>query len=407
MRNVDFDVAIIGAGAAGLAAGRRLAGTGLAVIILEARDRTGGRAHTVAGPGGAALDMGCGWLHSADRNPWVGIAEQLGLTVDRADPPWNKPAANRDFPPTDQRAYRDASESFYARLEAAAAEPDRAAAELLAPGSRWNPMLEATSTYYNGAELERVSVLDFHRYEDSGVNWRVVEGYGRAVRDFGQGLQVKLNCAVSRIDHRGKVVQLETTQGMIRAGSVIVTISTHLLATEAIRFDPPLPDKVEAAHVLPLGVADKLFLTLDRPDILPPETRLHGSLTTSRTASFHWRPFGRPLTEVYFGGALAIELELDDAFVAFAVDQLVAQLGSDIRSSVHPVARSAWHLDPWAGGSYSHALPGHSGAREILAAPVDGRLFFAGEACSIHSFSTTHGAYETGIAAAEAVLRAP
>jgi Flavin containing amine oxidoreductase len=88
---------------------------------------------------------------------------------------------------------------------------------------------------------------------------------------------------------------------------------------------------------------------------------------------------------------------------SFAIEELTALLGSSFRSKVHPRAASSWARDRFAKGSYSHALPGHSRDRAILAAPVDGRLFFAGEATSSESFSTAHGAYESGVRAANEV----
>jgi monoamine oxidase len=114
------------------------------------------------------------------------------------------------------------------------------------------------------------------------------------------------------------------------------------------------------------------------------------------------------LIEGFFGGRLARELEQEGegALPAFAIDELAAQLGNDLRARLKPLAATAWSRDPLAGGSYSHALPGKAGAREVLAGPVDGRLFFAGEATSASSFSTAHGAYETGVRAAEEAIAA-
>jgi len=91
---------------------------------------------------------------------------------------------------------------------------------------------------------------------------------------------------------------------------------------------------------------------------------------------------------------------------AFAGDELAGILGNDIRRRISPLAATGWLTDPWSRGSYSYALPGHAGDRAVLAAPVDNRLFFAGEATSPNFFSTAHGAYISGVAAAEAVLAA-
>ena len=225
---------------------------------------------------------------------------------------------------------------------------------------------------------------------------------------LGAGLDVVFDCAATLVDFTGALVRIETSQGDMRARAVIITVSTNVLCGGALRFRPDLPDKMEAASVLPLGLADKLFLGLDGAEEFPEESRVIGSDDTSGTGAYHMRPFGRPLIEAYFGGSLARELEArgDAAFAAFANDQLAALLGSGIRKRLHPIAVSAWGRDPDARGSYSHALPGHADARHVLATPVAARLFFAGEACSVHDFSTAHGAWRTGIAAADAAIAA-
>ena len=89
---------------------------------------------------------------------------------------------------------------------------------------------------------------------------------------------------------------------------------------------------------------------------------------------------------------------------AFATDELAALRGNAIRKQLAPLAASSWRADEFASGSYSYARPGHAGDRAVLAAPVDNRIFFAGEATSLNFFSTVHGAYETGTRAAQEAL---
>jgi monoamine oxidase len=118
------------------------------------------------------------------------------------------------------------------------------------------------------------------------------------------------------------------------------------------------------------------------------------------------RPFGQPCIEGFFGGRFASELEDAGAgaIAAQAIDEIVAMLGSDFRRRLKPLAESRWAKDPFARGSYSHALPGHAGDRAVLATPVDGRLFFAGEATSANFFTTAHGARDSGERAAREVM---
>ena len=143
----EWDVVVVGAGAAGIAAGRRLVEAGAAVIVLEARNRIGGRAMTTATSLGIAIDLGCEWLHSADRNPWTAIARRLGCTIDEHLPDWAS-RLTRHGDDTMQQDWAAARDRFYDTLGQAATEPqDRVATELLPPGGRWNALLSAISTW--------------------------------------------------------------------------------------------------------------------------------------------------------------------------------------------------------------------------------------------------------------------
>lgn len=399
----EVDVAIIGAGAAGLAAASALADTPLSTMVLEAQDRIGGRAHTVAREG-LTLDLGCEWLHSADRNPLVEAIAALGLTIDKTPPPWGRPEATPTLDAEEREAYGAVFAALDGKVEIAAAEAeDGPVSRLLDPESRWNPLLNAFSAYYNGAEFDQVSIRDYAAYEDSEVNWRVREGYGAGIVGLApRGVRIVPGCPVTLLRHDGPRLALETPRGVISARAAIICVSTAVLAAGTLRILPELPAKLSAAEGLPLGLADKVFLKLAEPEAFGVETMVYGAPDRTATGSYHLRPLGRPTIEAFFGGAHArgLEAEGPGALAAFAIEELVGIYGSDLRRRVSVIARTAWASDPWALGSYSHALPGRAGDRAVLAAPVDGRLFFAGEACSPRSFSTAHGAWQTGLRAA-------
>jgi monoamine oxidase len=410
MASSDTEIVVVGGGAAGIAAGRRLVGAGIECLVVEARPRLGGRSWTIGDDASEfPIDLGCGWLHSADRNPWTEIAVAEGCTIDRTPAPWRRPSLPIGFPLSEQRGFLDALENFYQRLGSLAdGQQDRPAAAFLEPHGRWNNLISAVGTYVNGAELERVSARDFGRYDDSGVNWRVVGGYGAVIARHGADLPVVLGCPVRRIDHSGRRLRVETANGTITADAAIVTLPSSLLAAEALRFSPALREKTEAAAALPLGLADKLFLSLADADEFDKDSRLFGRTDRTETATYHLRPFGRPLIEGYFGGTLAMRLEADGegAFLDFAIAELVGLLGSDFARRVKPLHLHRWGVDPFSRGSYSYALPGKADCRAALATPVDDRMFFAGEACSESDYSTAHGAYLTGIAAADRAIAA-
>ena len=300
-----------------------------------------------------------------------------------------------------------AQEGFFSRVsERAQKEPDVPAAALMEAGCRWNNLINAVGTYISGAELDRVSARDFDNFEDTGVNWRVVEGYGATIAACGEKYPAAINCPVLRIDHHGKRLKIETQQGGITADQAIVTIPSAVLAEADNLFSPALPDKTQAAQGLPLGLADKLFLSLENAEEFEKDSRLFGATDRTATATYHLRPFGRPQIEVFFGGTLAAELEQADerAFFDFSVSELTGLLGSAFSQRVKPIHIHRWAADPFARGSYSYARPGMADCRAKLAASVNNRLFFAGEACSPGDFSTAHGGWITGVAAAEQVL---
>lgn len=407
MTRGEVAVLVVGGGAAGIAAASRLRAAGVDALLVEARRRLGGRAWTVASDSGFPLDLGCGWLHSADRNPWAPIARAQGRTVDQTPPPWARPWVQIGLPPFDGAGFSQALQQFRGRVDTIGPDgEDVAAAAFLEPQNRWNNLIDAVSTYYSGAELDRVSARDLAGYEDDGVNWRVVEGYGSAILAHGADLAVALDCKVARIDRRGGRLRAETNQGPIVARAAIVTLPSNLIAEQEDFFLPALPEKTAAAAGLPLGLADKLFLALANDEEFEKESRAFGNGNRTATAAYQFRPFGRPLIEAYFGGSLAAGLEAGGAaaFFDFALAELVGLFGADFSRRVTPLGVHCWASDPLARGSYSYALPGKVHCREALARPVDDRLFFAGEACSPTDYSTAHGAFFTGVAAADQAI---
>jgi monoamine oxidase len=413
MRMTSFpsqvDVAVIGAGAAGIAAGRRLAASrGLSVLVLEARERAGGRTWTVE-KNGLPCDLGGEWLHSADRNVLAPLAEELGFELYHRRPDWTTRLRNSGATPEEEEDWIAEREAHYWAIHRAASEPeDRPAASVLKPGGRWNALFDAASTWGNAIELEKLSVKDNDRYEDSGINWRVRRGYGTLLATLAEKLPIAFGAPVTKIDHRGRDIVLDTARGRVRAARIVIAVPTAILAGEHLAFDPVLSGKLAAADGLPLGLADKLFLGFDgaMADIGDSDLFLVGATTRRETMSYQARPFGRPIIQCFFGGEFAAGLEREGmaAMAAFAADELAALRGNDIRKRLTPLAASSWRGDDFARGSYSYAKPGHADDRAALAKPVEGRIFFAGEACSPNFFSTVHGAYETGTAAAEAAL---
>lgn len=404
---LDYDVAVIGAGAAGIAAARKLTSAGRSVVILEASNRIGGRAWTI-GLCGMPLDLGCGWLHSAKRNPFSQLGREAGFSIERTISAWQSQWHELGFSKAERSAARSVWEAFNERIRRDPPETDRAS-DALDPDGEWNQYCQSLSAYLNGAPLEQLSIRDFLAYDDAATddNWRVKEGYGSLITScLPTDAAVQLSTPIRRVALTGDGVRVETDRNALLASAVIVTASTNVLARGMISFDREVDDHLQAATQLPLGLADKLFIRLEGHHGLEPETHLLGNPRDSSTGSYYIRPMGRQLIEGFYGGEGAARLEtagLMDAF-AFASDELASLIGNRIRSHLKPLIASTWCAMDWIHGSYSHAVPGASQARILLAQPVEDRLFFAGEATHPQDFSTAHGAWDSGLRAAGEVL---
>jgi len=402
---MQVDTIVVGAGAAGIAAARRLRDRGRSVWALEAMERVGGRAHSVTVQE-LPLDLGCGWLHSAERNPLAHLAEMLGYAIDRSRAAWQDQLRNLGFPAADQREAWLAYDALERKLREEPPTTD-CAGDGIARDHRWRPYLDMISGALNGAELDRVSARDLLAYDDhaSEENWRVPAGYGTLIAEAAASLTIRCGTKVTAIDHGSSPVRIETDKGSIEARAAIVTVPTDILARGDIAFSPGINDHLHAAACLPLGRVDKLFLAMEDSEAVPPETHLIGNSHEALTGSYYLRPFGRPVIECFFGGiaARAMEEAGDAGRFAFAAEELGRLLGADFARRLRPVAGSWWHKVPSIGGAYSHALPGHAEKRAVLASSPSERLHFAGEACSATDYSTAHGAWESGVAAADRV----
>jgi monoamine oxidase len=405
----QVEVAVIGAGAAGLGAAAMLAAAGTEVLLLEARDRIGGRAHTDLSVPEAPFDRGASYLHAVDQgNPWLSIAAA-----------WREPlvldlrhrtvlAQGRPLAPA---PYQAAVQAAWRRLAAApSAGPlaTSAGAVLPAQSAADHYARALVGPWLSGTDVDEVDAADFAAARD-GEDWLVPGGYGRLVERFGTGLPIRCGCPVTSVRTLAGGVELTTPAGKLRAQRAVVTVPLGVLAAGAIAFDPSLASTMLAAlDALPMGNLVKLRVRL-AGDPLGCGDMIYATAPPTSERAVLWlvRPFGRAELMGFAGGSLGRELAAlsPPDLVAAIRGELAALAGSAAADAVADCQLADWAADPWALGSYAIARPGASAARAALRVPWSERVHYAGEAAAADGWhGTVAGALLSGIAAARAIL---
>lgn len=405
------EVAIVGAGMAGLAAAAALRERGFAVEVLEARDRIGGRAFTDRSLG-LPYDAGAAWVHGADRSPLPPLLATLGFAT-RRDVAVPRLLLGRD-PGDAARLFRELARLQERLAEAARGRGEGSMGEFLPPPEDALQHLarQLLGPLDLGGALDSVSLIDWWQRADRLPEDLVSEGLGSFVAAFGADQPVHLGRAVESIGWEPDSVELRLSGGAkLGAETVLVTVPTGVLAAglesgEGLWFDPVLPPwKHWAIRGLPLGRIEKVALRL-RPGLLTDwgygeNAWLLRQGEDGVTASLQLRPFGRDLAVVTLCGDEALR----DApgRIASALNHLAAVHPFSEDRDLRGVSASAWSDEAWSRGAYSYAQPGKASARLMLRKPLLGRVYFAGEACSRSWAGQLAGAFLTGEAAARQI----
>jgi monoamine oxidase len=407
----EVDVIIVGAGAAGIAAARRVAAAKRSFRIFEAGPRIGGRCATDTATFGVPFDLGAHWIHNPETNPLAAEAKAAGLDIYAA----SRGQTLRVGP----RAARDAEiEGFLAALvrsqraltEAARAKADMPALRALPKDlGAWQGTMEfVLGTYNLGKSLAAVSALDVARQAERDSEAFCRQGYGGLLAKLAADLPVQLSTPADAI-FWGSRLAVDTPKGNLLARAVIVTVSTGVLAGDKIEFFPPLPKRqADAAAKLALGNLDHIALEIPgNPFGLQRDDLVFEQVNGPRSAALLANVSGTPLHVVSVGGALCRELSAkgEAAMTDFAREWLSGLFGSSAASAVKRAKATRWSAEPWVGGAMSAASPGNADARKALMEPLGGKVWFAGEAVHETRWGTVNGAWESGARAAEAALR--
>jgi len=414
-RSRDADIVVVGAGAAGIAAARRIMGANRKVVVVEAGPQIGGRCITDKTSLNVAFDRGARWLHNPDGTV-AQLVPSIGLEVSTLPLGQRLRIGRRDARGREIERYLAAmGRANRAIEEAARGKLDSSCATVLAGREvakdlgEWAGTVEfSLGAGYAGKDLKELSAIDKARAQDRNIALGCPQGMGTLIARFGEQIPVTLDAPVSRINWSNREVGVETPTGRIAARAVIVTVSTNVLTAGDIRFSPELPKRtVDAAAKLGLGSYDHIMVQLDgNPLGLAANDMLIEQSDSAKTGLLFGNMDGSALCSLDVGGSFGRDLSAqgEEAMAQFAREWITRLFGGAAGRAVKSVTATRWNAAPYVKGAMSAAAPGGAMSRRILAEPL-GNLFFAGEATHETLWGTVEGAWESGLAAAEAALR--
>ncbi len=408
----EADIVVIGAGAAGIAAARRIQAAGRKVIVVEAANQIGGRCLTDSTTFDVPFDRGARWMHNPDTNPIIKLARAAGLEIVTA-PSGQKIRIGR------RNARAGETEEFLATLvkvnhaiDDASRRADISCAAALPKDlslGDWASTVDFTlGASFSGKDLKDLSAVDKIRATDRNTVVACRQGLGTLIAKLAEGIPVALSTPATRLDWSNRDVTVDTPSGKITARAGIITVSTGALMSGNIKFASEMPKRVlDAASKLTLGSYDHIALQipgnplgLSRDDVIVEQS------TSNKTALLLANIGGSSLCSIDVGGSFGRDLSSqgEAAMVAFAKEWLTKLFGSEVSAAVKKSSATRWNTSPYVLGAMSAAAPGGQASRKALIDPI-GAMFLAGEATHETLWGTVDGAWESGERAADAALR--
>jgi len=405
-----IEVVIIGAGAAGIAAARKIAAAGRRYVVIEASDHVGGRCITDTKTFDVPYDRGAHWIYLPDSNPVTRLGPRRGIDVYPA-PQSQKVRIGRRFAREGElEDFLTAQVRTTRAIDDAARKADIPCEQVVpADLGDWRGTIEFVLGAYNCAkDLSRLSSVDFAKAAERNTAAFCKQGFGALLAALAQGLSVQLATPAKTIDTRGAVT-VETAKGTITARTAIVTVPTNVVASGGIKFNPDLGHRqVDTFGRIPLGSYDRIALELvGNPLGLESDDLVFEKSADMHTAAILANISGTSLCTIDVAGAFGRDLSAqgEAAMIDFASDWLANLYGAEVKKAIGRKHATRWNAEPYALGAWSAALPGSQFVRRQLLDPIADNVWYAGEAAHETLWGTVGGAWESGERAADAVLR--
>ena len=412
-------IIVIGAGIAGISAAKKLKDQGFRVIILEGRDRIGGRMWTDNSLG-VPLDLGAAWIHTIEGNPVTSLVKEFGIetTISDIESQWNYKGINQLLSKSEEQLIGKALDSFMER--AIELKNDRSSQQITLAdiAEQIIESEELTGITLKGFRATLFSTIESDMADDlanlgikgfgedsefTGADVVFPQGYTQLVQALSSGLDIRTKHIVEQIAYDDNGVKVSTNLGVFTGSRVIVTVPLGVLKRGSIKFSPELPEaKLEAIEKLGMGALNKLVLKFSQ-QFWPSEPHtmayINGNITDRYIEFYNWQKYvQQPILVAIVSGNFSRSLSQipESESTQNIMSDLQAMFGSNIPLPTATLL-TQWYNDPFAYGSYStFSINGNIQDCDRLAEPVGERLFFAGEATNGKYLGTVHGALLSG-----------
>ena len=414
----NYEVIIVGAGIAGISAAKIFDKNNISNIVIEANNRLGGRAKKAQKSFGSWFDLGCSYLHEGDINPFTSIAKRLKIPIsyEKGDlfsiEKTKYFSKNKKFSLKKVGLLKNSYNDFLKNLNFHKNKgKDSSLSSCLSRVDPCYPIIFDYLTGLNAVEASFVSAIDFASVKD-GKDLIIESGLAKMIDRWAKGVNVIVDSPVMKINWKKDIIEVYTNSKKYLSKAIILTVSNGILANQDIKFIPNLPDyKMQAVQNLPMGILNKIGVLFKEGTFKEKDIGWYVALLGKDTEnkleiiSFEIRKKEKEHMIFFFGGKKGLDIEnFPKKYYRTIVKFIKNQFGKRIENNIIEIIHSSWRKDPYTKGSYSYALPGHSSERALLKKPLEKKLYFAGEATMKKYYGTCHGAYISGVDAANKII---